>query len=191
MNNRPSYISKITFTGKTIFKSTPSFWSVRLASSASTSSEAGHVISELQRCWYEGNDSTPISDDPLMRNLKPGEVGVAYYPMGRREICSEDEFGLLDRTFRPGSVCKQFQEDSMSGIVLSTDVQLRLQHAITHELLDRWVSLDETNPGHELEIGDHIIYDDWVGEVCLLPSPFPVFSSAISRLVTDNRGKPL
>ena len=106
-----------------------------------------------------------------MRNLNPGEVGVAYYPMGRREICSEDEFELLDRTFRPGSVCKHFQEDTMSGIVLSTDVRVRLQHAITHELLDRWVSLNETNPGHELEVGDHIIYDDWVGQVCLFILP--------------------
>lgn len=102
-----------------------------------------------------------------MRNLKPGEVGVAYYPMGRREICSEDEFELLDRTFRPGSVCKRFQDDTMSGIVLSTNVSIRVQHAITHELLDRWVPLNETNPGHELEIGDHIIYDDWIGQVCL------------------------
>ena len=107
-----------------------------------------------------------------MRNLNPGEVGVAYYPMGRREICPEDEFELLDRTFRPGSVCKHFQDGSMSGIVLSTDVHVhvRVQHAITHELLDRWVHLDETNPGHELEIGDHIVYDDWVGQVCLFPS---------------------
>lgn len=114
-----------------------------------------------------------------MRTLKPGEVGVAYYPMGRREICSEDEFGLLDRTFRPGSVCKCFQEDSMSGIVLSTNVHVRVQHAITHELLDRWVPLEETNPGHELEVGDHIIYDDWVGQVCLFPSPVTVFPAAI------------
>lgn len=120
---------------------------------------------KLQRCWYEGNDNIPISDDPLMRNLKPGEVGVAYYPMGRREICSEDEFELLDRTFRPGSVCKRFQDDTMSGIVLNTSVNIRVQHAITHELLDRWVPLNETNPGHELEIGDHIICDNWVGQV--------------------------
>jgi len=57
----------------------------------------------------------------------------------------------------------------MSGIVLSTEVHVRVQHAITHELLDRWVALNETNPGHELEIGDHIIYDDWVGQVRLSP----------------------
>jgi len=114
-----------------------------------------------------------------MRNLNPGEVGVAYYPIGRREICSENEFELLDRTFRPGSVCKRFQEDSMSGIVLDTSVQVRVQHAITHELLDRWVPLDETNPGHELEIGDHIIYDDWVGQVCLFPPCDTVFPSPI------------
>lgn len=109
-----------------------------------------------------------------MRNLKPGEVGVAYYPMGRREICSEDEFELLDRTFRPGSICKRFQDDTMSGIVLSTNVNIRVQHAITHELLDRWVPLNETNPGHELEIGDHIIHDNWVGQVrlCLPPLMF-------------------
>ena len=126
-----------------------------------------------------------------MRNLKPGEVGVAYYPMGRREICSEDDFELLDRTFRPSSVCKRFQEDSMSGIVLNTDVHVRVQHAITHELIDRWVSLNETNPGHELEIGDHIIYDDWVGQVRLLPSPDTMFSNRYIVIVADNRGKPI
>jgi len=177
------------FIGKTIPKPTPSFWSVRPASSASTSSEAGDILSKLQRCWYEGNDSIPISDDPLMRNLKPGEVGVAYHPMGRREICSEDDFELLDRTFRPGSVCKRFQEDSMSGIVLNTDVNVRVQHAITYELLDRWVPLDETNPGHELEIGDHIIYNDWVGQVRLFPSPplpcFPTATSFNSRQIIE------
>ena len=47
VNNRPSYTSKITFTEKTISKPTPSFWSVRLASSASTSSEAEDILSEL------------------------------------------------------------------------------------------------------------------------------------------------
>ena len=67
----------------------------------------------------------------------------------------------------------------MSGIVLSTDVHVRVQHAINHELLDRWVPLNETNPGHELEIGDHIIYDDWVGQVCLFPPSATVFPSAI------------
>lgn len=117
------------------------------------------------KCWYEGNDGIPISDDPLMRNLKPGEVGVAYYPLGKREICPEDDFELLDRTFRPGSVCKRLQEDTMSGIVLKTHVNVRVQHAITHQLLDRWVPLNETNPGHELEIGDHVINNDWVGQI--------------------------
>ena len=124
-----------------------------------------------------------------MRNLKPGEVGVAYHPTGRREICSEDEFELLDRTFRPGSVCKRFQEDSMSGIVLSADVLVRLQHAITHEALDRWVPLSDTNPGHELEIGDHIIYDDWVGQVRLFLSPATVFFGCYTVYAADNRGK--
>ena len=115
-----------------------------------------------------------------MRNLKLGEVGVAYHPMGRREICSEDEFELLDRTFRPGSVCKRFQDDTMSGVVLSTNVNIRVQHAITHEPLDRWVPLNETNPGHELEIGDHIIYDNWVGQVRLSLSLLIYFSSILS-----------
>ena len=117
----------------------------------------------------------PISDDPLMRNLKPGEVGVAYYPLGKREICSEDEFELLDRTFRPGSVCKRLQDGTMSGIVLNTHVDVRVQHAITHELLDGWLPLDETNPGHELEIGDHVIYDDWVGQVRLVALALLIF----------------
>ena len=121
-----------------------------------------------------------------MRNLKPGEVGVAYHPVGRREIRSEDEFELLDRTFRPGSVCKRFQDNTMSGIVLSTDVNIRVQHAITHEHLDRWVPLNETNPGHELEIGDHIICDNWVGQVRpFLPllAPFSSVSLILSQVI--------
>lgn len=124
-----------------------------------------------------------------MRNLNPGEVGVAYYPMGRREICSEDDFELLDRTFRPGSVCKRLQDDTMSGIVLSTHVNVRVQHAITHQLLDRWIPLDETNPGHELEIGDHVIHDDWVGQVRIFP--FLAVYLLIRYIVStaDNRGK--
>lgn len=126
-----------------------------------------------------------------MRNLNPGEVGVAYYPMGRREICPEDEFELLDRTFRPGSVCKRFQDDSMSGIVLSTDVRIRVQHAITHQRLDRWVPLNETNPGHELEIGDHIIHDDWVGQVCPFPSSVTIPLPHYVASLIDNRGKPV
>lgn len=105
--------------------------------------------------------------------------------MGRREICSEDDFELLDRTFRPGSVCKRLQDDTMSGIVLSTHVNVRVQHAITHQLLDRWIPLNETNPGHELEIGDHVIHDDWVGQVRTLPyflfSPY-IFSSGLLLL---------
>ena len=120
-----------------------------------------------------------------MRNLKPGEVGVAYYPLGRREIRSEDEFELLDRTFRPGSVCKRFQDDTMSGIVLSTTVSVRLQHAITNELLDRWVPLNDTDPGHELEIGDHIVCDNWVGQVRNF-RPLILFSIYLIDLVADN-----
>lgn len=79
----------------------------------------------------------------------------------------------------------------MSGIVLNADVQVRLQHAITHQVLNRWVPLSETNPGHELEIGDHIIHDDWVGQVCPFPSPAIVFSGCYIVYAVDNRGKAL
>lgn len=52
-----------------------------------------------------------------MRPLKPGEVGVSFYPQGAREILPESELNLVDRVYQPGDLLKKSIDDVRAGIV--------------------------------------------------------------------------
>ncbi|KAI6162076.1 hypothetical protein EDD17DRAFT_1579813 [Pisolithus thermaeus] len=97
----------------------------------------------LQRCWHDAED-LPIAGpimDPLMRPLKRGEVGVSFFPGGVREIVSEADYTLVDRTFQTGDYCKRSIDDVCSGVVVGTKVQAKLVHAITGEPVEGWKDL--------------------------------------------------
>ena len=55
--------------------------------------------------------------DPLLRPLKHGEVGVSFYPGGKREILQESELQLVDRMYQPGDLLKKSINDPRAGIV--------------------------------------------------------------------------
>jgi ubiquitin-conjugating enzyme E2 O len=100
----------------------------------------------------------------MMRPLKRDEVGVSFFPSGRREILPESEFTLVDRTFQVGDYCKRSVDDVCSGIVTSVNVKGRLVHAISGVPVEGWISKQEFDARTEPEIGDYVVYDDWVGQ---------------------------
>lgn len=55
--------------------------------------------------------------DPLLRPLNHGEVGVSFYPGGKREILQESELQLVDRMYQPGDLLKKSIDDPRAGIV--------------------------------------------------------------------------
>ena len=104
--------------------------------------------------------------DPMMRPLKRGEVGVSYFPAGNREILQEPELKLVDRTFQRGDFCKRSVDDVLSGVVTSIQVEGHLEHSISKEPVEGWVTMDELQSPTDVEIADYVMYDDWIGQAC-------------------------
>lgn len=103
--------------------------------------------------------------DPLMRPLTRGEVGVSFLPGGLREIVSESEHELVDRTFQPGDYCKRSLDDVDSGVVVSTHVYARLVHAISNEPVKGWRDVKDLRHASRVNAGDYVAYDGWIGQV--------------------------
>jgi ubiquitin-conjugating enzyme E2 O len=103
----------------------------------------------------------------MMRQLQPGEVGVSFLgDSGEREILPESDLRLIDRTIPPGDFCKRSIDDVRSGVVINARVKGRIEHVISGEPIDGWRTLDELESRVDAEIGDYVVYDDWIGQVC-------------------------
>lgn len=101
-----------------------------------------------------------------MRQLQHGEVGVSFLADGgRREILPEADLKLVDRTLQPGDFCKRSIDDVLSGVITNVHVKGRIEHVISGEVVEGWKSLDDLAIRMDAEIGDYVIYDDWVGQV--------------------------
>ncbi|KAF9029232.1 hypothetical protein BDZ89DRAFT_1065565 [Hymenopellis radicata] len=118
------------------------------------------------RCWHDAEDIIPIEDDPLSRPLKRGEVGVTFLnDNSSREIQSESDFTLVDRTLQPGDFCKRSIDDVRSGVIVDVKVRGRLEHAITKVAMEGWWDSSQVAPAMEAETRDYVLYDDWVGQI--------------------------
>lgn len=103
-----------------------------------------------------------------MRPMQQGEVGVSFFPNGHRDILPESTFNLVDRSFQPGDLCKRSIDDVCSGVVTGVDIKARLEHAISGECVEGWRGLNEVKKSTTAEIGDYVLCDDWVGQVCTI-----------------------
>ncbi|KAJ8487538.1 hypothetical protein ONZ51_g4099 [Trametes cubensis] len=121
----------------------------------------------ILRCWQDAEDMPPQGDhvDPLMRPLVQGEVGVSYFPKPVREIVSEDVLELVDRLYQPGDFLKRSVDDVRSGVVTSTHVKARLEHAVSGQPIPGWKDTDEVESTVDIDMGEYVIYNDWVGQV--------------------------
>ncbi|KAI6047747.1 hypothetical protein EDC04DRAFT_2863935 [Pisolithus marmoratus] len=129
--------------------------------------DSPNVLGVVLRCWHDAED-LPIAGpimDPLMRPLKRGEVGVSFFPGGVREIVSEADYTLVDRTFQTGDYCKRSIDDVCSGVVVSTEVQAKLVHAITDEPVEGWKDVKDLRHSTSINGGDYVVYDDWIGQL--------------------------
>lgn len=52
-------------------------------------------------------------------------------------------------------------------------MQAKVEHAITHVLLDEWIESEELEPANDIFIGDFVVLDDWIGQVCFACLVFP------------------
>jgi ubiquitin-conjugating enzyme E2 O len=104
----------------------------------------------------------------MMRQLQPGEVGVSFLNGGERDILPELDLRLIDRTIPPGDFCKRSIDDVRSGVVIDARVKGRLEHVISGEPVEGWKILEELESRVDAEIGDYVVYDDWIGQVCAL-----------------------
>ncbi|KAI0734484.1 hypothetical protein C8Q72DRAFT_880146 [Fomitopsis betulina] len=134
------------------------------------------------RCWHDAEDLPPPAEasDPLMRPLNPGEVGVSYFPRPSREIVPEAQLDLVDRNYQPGDLLKRSVDDVVSGVVTGVEVKGRLEHAISHEQLPEWKTTSDLLTAIDVDMGDYVVYDDWVGQVV------EMFDEAVIDMGNDN-----
>ncbi|KAG6840353.1 hypothetical protein C0991_007280 [Blastosporella zonata] len=102
----------------------------------------------------------------MMRPLQPGEVGVSFLSDGgEREILPESELILVDRNIHPGDFCKRTIEHMQSGVVTNVHVKGRIEHVISGEPVEGWKTMEDIETKLEADIGDYVVYDDWIGQV--------------------------
>lgn len=65
----------------------------------------------------------------------------------------------------------------------SIDVNCRLEHAITGEEIEGWKRTSELETAVEVELGDYVVHNDWVGQVCIY-----IFQSNCINPSQDRRG---
>ncbi|KAH7912999.1 hypothetical protein BJ138DRAFT_1147026 [Hygrophoropsis aurantiaca] len=130
-------------------------------------SDSSDTYGIIMRCWHDAEDLPPVGPpmDPLTRPLMQGEVGILFLPSGLRDIVSESEYVLVDRTFLPGDYCKRSIDDLRSGVVTSIDVMTSLAHAINGDLVEGWKNVHELHHSCDIDAGDYVIFDDWIGQV--------------------------
>lgn len=147
-----------------------------------SSSFTDRLSTPKQRCWHDAEDVPPPNDpfiDPILRPLKHGEVAVSFISDHTEHgVLSESELRLVDRTIPPGEVCKRTIDDVQSGVILNVHVKGRLAHVISGEEIPDWKTLDDLKDRKGPEIGDYVIYDDWIGQV----RPFNCLSARLSYL---------
>ncbi len=100
----------------------------------------------LQRCWHDSEGLVipeQLLQDPLLRPLKPGEIGVSFFPSQDREITSDSKFKLVDRPFQTGDVCKRRVEDVQSGVVKSVNTNFKAAHVISKEVVKDWLTKED------------------------------------------------
>lgn len=121
-----------------------------------------------QRCWHDSEEYPPMPHptDPLLRPLQPGEVGVSFVPTHAREILPESEFELVDRVFQPGDVCKRDLQAVKAGVIIACEIEAILEHAVTGALLPNPIPSSALEPANEIFVGDFVVLDDWIGQVC-------------------------
>ncbi|KAG8823512.1 hypothetical protein FRC19_003683 [Serendipita sp. 401] len=123
----------------------------------------------IARTWSEQPYDAPVDslDDPLMRPLAKGEVGVQDQFTGLRRIVSDSTLRLVDRSlFVRGDICKKTRsEDAQSGAVLNVHVQIQVRHAITNMSVDAWFEREEFRPHQSLLLGDYVLCENWIGQV--------------------------
>lgn len=119
-----------------------------------------------------------------MRPLERGEVGVSFLSEAtdKREILPESQLKLLDRSLQAGDFCKRSVDDIQSGVILDSRMKCRLEHVISKEPVDRWITHEELDTNRQAEIGDYIVYDDWVGQVSTYSSVQGALLTHICRL---------
>lgn len=119
--------------------------------------------------------------DPSMRPLQRGEFCVSFLCDGeQRAILPESELELVDRTIQPGDFCKRSIEDICSGVVTNVRVKGRVQHVIGGQHIEGWWTRDDFEIRADAEIGDYVIYHDWVGQVTIFVSVH-TFTDPFSR----------
>ena len=78
---------------------------------------------------------------PLDRALERGEVGISLLFRSKPDtpslqILNESTLQLVDRLLQPGDVVKRSHDSSSSGVVMSVEVECRLEHVISGQKLE-------------------------------------------------------
>lgn len=53
----------------------------------------------------------------------------------------------------------------LSNTLVSIDVKGRLEHAISGEEIARWCTMNDLECYIDVDMGDYVVYNDWVGQV--------------------------
>lgn len=77
----------------------------------------------------------------------------------------ESDVLLIDRGMQIGDYCKRSIDDFRSGVVTSVKVKARVAHVINGEVVEGWKTTADLLEKQGGEVGDYVVYDEWLGQV--------------------------
>lgn len=84
---------------------------------------------------------------------------------GQLAIVPEAALVLRSRDFLRGDVVKRSLTNVESATIVDITSEVKLEHAITRELIDDWVPYGLLRNSMTIEARDKVVYDNWIGSV--------------------------
>lgn len=117
---------------------------------------------------------------PLDRSLLRGEVGIAYVQiiskrtlpdeisdmtLSTLSIVPESSLILFQREFLKGDIVKRSLTAIESAVVMGSESEVQLEHAITGKKVKGWIPWSRLRTGMAMEARDRVVYGNWIGTV--------------------------
>jgi hypothetical protein len=87
---------------------------------------------------------------------------------GERAIEPESALELLSRRVDPGDLVKRTIASSEVALVLSTNIEIQAEDALTCDIIDAWIPMDKLTSVTRFREGDKVVSGGWVGAITMV-----------------------
>ncbi|KAL5018693.1 hypothetical protein ScPMuIL_004415 [Solemya velum] len=139
----------------------------------------------LENAEYLSSDD---DNDEFPDNVRRGTVRVAWHPMGRETVVSENEVVLADRSLMPGDVVRRSRqgEDNQRGFVQDMEVTCHLRILGSNTYIYNVNSKDVLSMEEWVTDPGEVTLDSWFGRIMMVHEDLELKFQDGARCVIDD-----